>query len=74
VLAAVTGYDLFQLLFRAHGDKWKVLIHGLGTAFVGTRLLLPDRLEGWLFAAIYGFMAAVCAVSPFWFIVPHLTP
>ena len=74
VLAAVTGVDVFQLLFRAHGDKWKVLIHGLGTAFVAARLVLPDKLGGWLFAAIYGFMAAVCAVSPFWFIVPNLTP
>jgi 4-amino-4-deoxy-L-arabinose transferase-like glycosyltransferase len=73
VLAIVTGYDIVQL-FRSHGEKWKILIHGMGSAFVGGRLLLPASLESWLLAIPYGFLAAVCAVSPFWFIVPHLTP
>ena len=74
VIAIVTGYDIAQLLFGSHGDKWKVLIHGLGTGYWGIRMLLPQGFEVWLFAASYGLLGLLCAVSPFWFIVPNLTP
>jgi 4-amino-4-deoxy-L-arabinose transferase-like glycosyltransferase len=74
VLALVTAYDVYQVFIRAHGDKWNILIHGLGTAFFGARWLLKERLEGWFLAAPYVFLGAVCAVSPWWFIMPYLTP
>ncbi len=73
VLAAVTAYDLLRVLVGPSGEKWNVAIHGAGTAFLGARLLLP-RFEDWLLAATYALLALVSAVSPFWFIVPYLTP
>jgi 4-amino-4-deoxy-L-arabinose transferase-like glycosyltransferase len=74
VLALVTAYDVFQVFIRGYGDKWTILIHGLATAYLGARWLLKERLEGWFLAAPYVFLGAVSAVSPWWFILPYLTP
>jgi 4-amino-4-deoxy-L-arabinose transferase-like glycosyltransferase len=73
-LALVTAYDAIQVFLRGHGEKWNILIHGLGAAFYGTRWVLKERLDAWLFAAPYVLLAALSAVSPFWFIIPYLTP
>jgi 4-amino-4-deoxy-L-arabinose transferase-like glycosyltransferase len=74
LLAAVTAYDTFQVFVGGCGDKWNILIHGLSTAFYGARWLLKERLDAWFLALPYGFLAALCAVSPWWFILPYLTP
>jgi hypothetical protein len=78
VLALVTAYDLFLVFIRDRGEKWAALIHGAGTAYVGAGwavgTLSLDRLRPWLLAAPYLVMAALSAVSPFWFIAPHLSP
>ncbi|HUT18080.1 MAG TPA: DUF2142 domain-containing protein [Anaerolineae bacterium] len=73
VLALVTAYDLFKIL-RGAGNKWAVLIHGAGMAYVGAGWVLTTRFRAWLLSAPYLFLVAVCAVSPFWFIVPNLSP
>jgi 4-amino-4-deoxy-L-arabinose transferase-like glycosyltransferase len=74
VLALVTLYDLYQLLFGACGEKWKVAIHGAGTAYVGAAFILPQPLRNLLLAVPYLFAALISAISPFLFIVPYLSP
>ena len=78
VLALVTVYDLYLVFVRDVGEKWVALIHGAGTAYVGAGwalgLLSLDRLRPWLLAVPYLFLAALSAASPFWFIVPNLSP
>jgi 4-amino-4-deoxy-L-arabinose transferase-like glycosyltransferase len=73
-LALATVVGGIRLLTRTYGSKWRVLINGLGTAFAWGGWLLPSRLGNWLLAAPYLFLAVLCAVSPFWFIIPYLTP
>jgi hypothetical protein len=78
VLALVTAYDLFLVFVRDAGEKWAALIHGAGAAYVGAGwaigLLSLDRLRPWLLAVPFLLMAALSAASPFWFIVPNLSP
>jgi hypothetical protein len=78
VLALVTAYDLFLVFLRKAGEKWAALIHGAGAAYVGAGWaigVLPfDRLRPWLLSVPYLLLAVLSAVSPFWFIVPNLSP
>jgi 4-amino-4-deoxy-L-arabinose transferase-like glycosyltransferase len=71
LVATITGIGWVA---RVCGDKWRVLIAGLGTAFFGGRWLLPEWTTKWLLASTYVPLIALCAVSPFWFILPYLTP
>ena len=75
-------------LFRYLPGKKKhetpvLLCHGLGANRFNfdlgeekslARWLRNQGFEVWLFAASYGFLGLLCAVSPFWVIVPNLTP
>jgi len=74
VLALVTGLGVVRCLLRVCDDKWRVLTTGLGAAVLGGRRFLPDWAGDSLFAATHVLLAALCAVSPFWFIAPYLTP
>ena len=72
ILAAALGTA--RWLARVCDSKWQALINGAGAGFMIARRLLPEGALDWFFAAPYLFMAALCAVAPFWFIIPHLTP
>jgi hypothetical protein len=74
VLALATAIGGIRLLTRTCGDKWRALVNGLGTAFFWGGWLVPQRIANWLYVAPYVFLAVLCAVSPFWFIIPYLTP
>ncbi len=74
VLALVTMLGTIQWLTRTCGSKWQVLTSGAGALYLGLRWLLPEKAINWFFALPFLGMAALCAVSPFWFIVPYLTP
>jgi hypothetical protein len=74
LLGLATAVSGLRLVVGAHDDKWQVLILGLGSAYWGAAWWLPVRSSRWLPLVPYLFLALVCAVSPFWFIAPHLTP
>ena len=74
VLALVAALGAFRWLTRVCDSKWQTLINGTGAALMIARWLGPKDAEDWFFAVPYLFMVGLCAVSPFWFIVPYLTP
>jgi 4-amino-4-deoxy-L-arabinose transferase-like glycosyltransferase len=74
VLGLVATLGAIRWLTSVCDSKWQTLINGAGATFMIGRGLLPETAANWFFAAPYLFMAAICAVSPFWFIVPHLAP
>ena len=74
VLALVAALGAFRWLTRMCNSKWQTLINGTGAALMIARWLGPKDAEDWFFAVPYLFMVGLCAVSPFWFIVPYLTP
>jgi hypothetical protein len=73
-LACTTLLAAFKWVTRVCDSKWQTVTHLAGTTFYAARWLLPFRLRLWFFAAPYALLAAVAAVSPFWFILPHLAP
>ena len=72
-LSLTTLVSGFRLLC-ASGSKWSLAVHGMGAAFLWGRWALPEWLQDYGFALPYVLLAALSAVSPFWFIVPYLTP
>jgi len=74
VLAFVVVLGAIRWLTRTCDSKWLTAVNGAGAIYLIARWLLPDRTRSWFFAAPFLFMAALCAVSPFWFIIPYLTP
>ncbi len=68
VLAGVKTGDL---------DKWAALIAGLAFLLAIARAWWRQRWPipaEWLLAVVYTGLAGLALVSPFWFIVPHLSP
>jgi hypothetical protein len=68
-LASGIGYIL-----EAGSSKWHVAIYGLGAVFLGARTILPERARYGFLLVPYLFLALLTVVSPFWFIVPYLSP
>jgi len=73
-LAIATLVVAVRYVFQGCGSKWKILINGAVTGFYGLRWLLPERFVPWFFAVPYLLLAILAAVSPFWFVLPNLTP
>jgi hypothetical protein len=73
-LAIATVLVAVRHFVQGCGSKWRILINGAVTAFYGLRWLLPERLVSWFFGLPYLLLAILAAISPFWFIVPNLTP
>jgi 4-amino-4-deoxy-L-arabinose transferase-like glycosyltransferase len=74
VLALVTMLGAIRWLTRTGSSKWQILTNGSGALYLGLRWVLPEKAINWFFALPFLGMAALCAVSPFWFIVPYLAP
>jgi 4-amino-4-deoxy-L-arabinose transferase-like glycosyltransferase len=76
-LAAAWGWLILTGLVGNDLDKWAVLLVGLalalatGRAWLARRWLMPTS---WLMMLVYGGLAWLALVSPFWFVVPHLSP
>jgi 4-amino-4-deoxy-L-arabinose transferase-like glycosyltransferase len=76
-LGIVLGWVVIASLLRGELDKWAVLITGLTLALTAGRALLTRyRLipTAWLITACYSALGLLALLSPFWFIVPHLSP
>jgi hypothetical protein len=68
VLSGLVGNDL---------DKWAMLLVGLALALAAGRAWLARRWlvpTSWLMMLCYGGLALLALLSPFWFVVPYLTP
>jgi 4-amino-4-deoxy-L-arabinose transferase-like glycosyltransferase len=74
VLVLAAGLGAYRWLAQVCDSQWQMAVNGAGAAFMIARWLLPDELRPLFFAAPYPLLAALCAISPFWFIVPYLSP
>jgi hypothetical protein len=58
-------------------NKWALLITGLslaaavGRAWLASRWLIP---AGWLLTLVYAGLALLALISPFWYVIPYLSP
>jgi hypothetical protein len=76
-LVVVLGWVVVASLLKGDLDRWAVLITGLLLALaVGRALLTRYWLipVSWLMMTCYGALGLLALVSPFWFIIPHLSP
>jgi hypothetical protein len=68
LLTGLVGKDL---------DKWAALLIGLVLILAIARAWLASRWPvptSWLMMLIYGGLAWLALFSPFWFVIPHLSP
>jgi hypothetical protein len=76
-LAVALGWVVVTSLLKDDLDKWGILITGLafgaaaGRALLARHWLIPTS---WLMTACYTALGLLALASPFWFIVPHLSP
>jgi hypothetical protein len=58
-------------------DKWSVLMTGLGLGLAAGRIWLARYWfipTSWLITAIYAGLALLALLSPFWYVIPYLSP
>ena len=76
-LALALGWIVITGLLGDNPDKWAMLLVGLafalaaGRAWLARRWLMP---ASWLLGICYGALALLALLSPFWFVVPYLSP
>lgn len=73
-LLLVTLWHILGWIIGSHSDKWRIAIYGAAVVAVAARRLGSDDIQDGLLALSYLPLLALCAVSPFWFIIPYLTP
>jgi hypothetical protein len=76
-LVVALGWVVIASLLKGDLDKWTVLITALALALATGRALLARYWlipTSWLMTACYAALGLLALVSPFWFIVPHLSP
>jgi 4-amino-4-deoxy-L-arabinose transferase-like glycosyltransferase len=76
-LGVVLTWILISGLRQNNLDKWAVLFIGLAFAGAIARAFLARIRQiptAWLMTVCYSLLAALALVSPFWFIVPYLSP
>jgi hypothetical protein len=72
----MAGWVVLAGLLAGDLDKWATLITGLAfSAALGRALARVWQIpSAWLMTAAYSLLAFLALVSPFWFIVPNLSP
>jgi 4-amino-4-deoxy-L-arabinose transferase-like glycosyltransferase len=76
-LALASGWIVVSGVLGGNLDKWALLLVGLafllalGRAWLARRWPVP---ASWLMAICYGGLALLALLSPFWFVVPYLSP
>jgi hypothetical protein len=76
-LAAAWGWLLLTGLAGHDFDKWALLLVGLTLALAAGRAWLASRWPvptSWLMMLVYGALAWLALFSPFWFVIPYLSP
>jgi hypothetical protein len=76
-LALTLGWVVLTGLARGDVDKWAVLIVGLPLALAVARAWLSPRWPvpaSWLLAGVYAGLALLTLISPFWYVIPYLSP
>jgi hypothetical protein len=76
-LALVLAWVIVASLLNSDLDKWAVLMIGLLLVLAVARAWLAPRWPipaAWLMIACYSGLALLTLVSPFWFVVPYLSP
>jgi hypothetical protein len=76
-LALALGWLGIISLWRGEIDKWALLLVGLaltlavGRAWLASRWLVPAP---WLLMGTYAGLAGLTLLSPFWYVLPYLSP
>jgi hypothetical protein len=76
-LAVVLAWVIVASLTNGDLDRWAVLIIGLLLALAVARAWLAPNWPipaAWLMIACYSGLALLTLISPFWFVVPYLSP
>ena len=76
-LALALGWVIVTGLRRGDVDMWAVLVVGLPLALAAARASLASRWPvpaSWLLLAVYSGLALLTLISPFWYVIPYLSP
>jgi 4-amino-4-deoxy-L-arabinose transferase-like glycosyltransferase len=76
-LGIATLWIIFAGIIQGNLDKWAILITGVAFVVAGGRALLTRTWQiptTWLMTGCYSLLALLALASPFWFIVPYLSP
>lgn len=76
-LALALGWVIVAGLRRGDVDMWAVLVVGLPLALAAARAALASRWPvpaSWLLLAVYTGLALLTLISPFWYVIPYLSP
>jgi hypothetical protein len=76
-LALALGWLMVTSLWRGQIDKWALLLVGLALALAVGRAWLASRWPvpaAWLLTAVYAGLAGLTLLSPFWYVIPYLSP
>ncbi len=71
------GWVIIAGLRQRDVDNWAVLIVGLPLALATARAGLASRWPvpaAWLLLAVYTGLALLTLISPFWYVIPYLSP
>ncbi|MCL4303161.1 MAG: DUF2142 domain-containing protein [Anaerolineae bacterium] len=76
-LALALGWLVFAALRQGEVDKWALLLVGLALALATGRAWLASRWSvpaSWLLVAVLTALAGLTLLSPFWYVLPYLSP
>jgi hypothetical protein len=76
-LALALGWLVFAAFRQGEIDKWALLLVGLALALATGRAWLASRWPvpaSWLLVAVYAGLAGLTLLSPFWYVIPYLSP
>ncbi|MBE7550994.1 MAG: glycosyltransferase family 39 protein [Anaerolineales bacterium] len=76
-LALALGWLVITSLWRGEIDKLALLLVGLALALALGRAWLASRWPvpaSWLLTAVYAGLAGLTLLSPFWYVIPYLSP
>ncbi len=76
-LVVALAWVALSYLLKDNLDKWAILLTGLAIGLVIGRALLARYWfvpVSWFMAACYGGLSLLALATPFWFVLPYLSP